>query len=1754
MTMTRSILLLLVALGTRASLAADEWHTLGNYHWDSRVSLVIENPSSHRLASLYLPLALRDLTAHLPGAKAGHVAVVDPKAGSARVGDSCGALFPFQVSRDNVVLLLSFEPKERKRLYLYSSREPVPTPVFEKKTATDVREAFRSFESNLMGFRMEVGPRANTTGMAIDVFGKTTKGKGLQLRRFYGFLRDQNPITYHQPSPWGMDILKVGTSPGLGGLYLFADGKTARPDAKETEWKVVTEGPILTTIHAKAPVRIGKRNVTVARSITLMADDRRLMDFVQIQGKQQDLDGVLLGVGLRNLPEEKWTQNTDLGYALVSGAGTEQGTKEIGLGMVFEPKAYVRTETVDGQHGAHIIVLKPQETPIGFVSRHLLEAYWDKDPEITTSADFEEALKSMASAGSISLKTDLGKLETREVPLLRTMSRELVAINPSTLPSLMPPSAALDRRTATPEAGQTVELGGQRLLFADVRLGPLETRRVTLGRARSSAFQISRADGGQTRVGNGWATWVFDSSGLRQVERDGKRLTVGDSAKASSAVEVSEGPIVCVVSAGGREYLLAKDSPAWLVSASSRYELSVQTGDTQKFYYSHVDPNWNPRLHIEFFQPAFYLLYPADFATLFNEQVGLGVTVVPQASSRRWVIRETGKGTRVFAMEPLSAEMPRFQSVPDTHFPMPPAPKHYTAFFALVEEPTAGEAILHAAATPMLMVREQDNTWAHRADIDGDGFLDTVRCEPKGGTPDFDTSTYTWDMASDGTLQGKFVFGSIEQGPETATTQKARPDLPAKPWSAAEEKRRKHRTLSFFGDVDNFHPDGMLNDREQKHPVVVAHDWTGRGELAHGGIFRGGMVSCGHWRMQGLMTHYVSQWTPLIDLDSEFQYRWNAQSWGDAIGMDVFDIDGDGDLDAVKGIRDHPDSSIVLDLGDMNPLVMLLFDPTRGYATGNGGDLHATNTDNWTGFWGGRAALCDGKPVLVGHHDWPQMFFSVDDRPAPTHRMYTYTQHAPKPGLLYFKRFAEGKYLDHYVPMRTVINLDGERKDISGYSYVNRNVQGFRHWNTCLYAESPIDTPQGKTYGPLYEADVCTFVDRQSGKIVRAAGPYMPSNWDGKRLSAIDEKGRPRPWVRFWQQNLETKWTKLVATFQAIGGRGPEDFHSCVSVNPLRRWDVVVGANWKPEFYASPFIANFHLRGARFGHRGFGRADNALFVEHLAGPLYDYMMYSLDADIQRYYYSSYLAYFDLNSDGFMDTYLWDLNGDGLYEKRMWYDPQTRNLRVTNNQVMVTAHYPMGFPSVSLRLDDYPRLVELYRKTTAAQPLSTAISIRPEPLPPLADGLLANASFEEPDAQDETRPKGWWFNDYNRKATPLYLSESAVDGERYVAIETKVANARAAWRAASGSLSDRRKYRFTGWYRTGYSPSKRASIRCEFKNTANKTIKVHYAPLAHSAEWERFDFALTPPAGTVYVLFLTDLPHGVVGRLCYDGFGLVAIDEEGETTEPSLQVTGLDGHVWKAQGPGEVPVVMADIGHASSPRERTVLDLSPRGYSRLLTGFSRRPCLLHISRDDFSADSLANVDILLLTHFSAEKAMAPAELDALRGFVTRGGTLLLAQNDPGAAARAAFSVLCERFGAKVGTQAMEVVNTSKPERMASSHYAGEGVARWLRSGDSPQRTVPGGWRLYFRGVPVEAGDAVKLVTYDGSALALARSTGRGKVYVFSPGDLISNAFSAFRSKDTFYHCERFPANNRLIDALADELLVGVAKEGPVAVRP
>ena len=125
-----------------------------------------------------------------------------------------------------LIFAVPLKPKEKKTLYVYAAQDALSMPGFPPKTAWDSRHAYRSFENNLIAYRMETGPGANTMGFGIDAFGKTKAGKGLRLQEAYEHGHD----SYHKLAFWGVDILKVGYGPAIGGIYVIsgdASGGTA---------------------------------------------------------------------------------------------------------------------------------------------------------------------------------------------------------------------------------------------------------------------------------------------------------------------------------------------------------------------------------------------------------------------------------------------------------------------------------------------------------------------------------------------------------------------------------------------------------------------------------------------------------------------------------------------------------------------------------------------------------------------------------------------------------------------------------------------------------------------------------------------------------------------------------------------------------------------------------------------------------------------------------------------------------------------------------------------------------------------------------------------------------------------------------------------------------------------------------------------------------------------------------------------------------------------------------------------------------------------------------------------------------------------------------------------------------------------------------------------------------------------------------------------------------------------------------------
>src|SRR5260370_8165276 len=94
------------------------------------------------------------------------------------------------------------------------------------------------WESDRVAFPFYLNPRNPT-----DLYGK--RRPTLQLGMYAS-----PDYTYHDESPEGRDIYKVGDAIGIGSVAAVVNGKTIKvADAKERKWRIVASGPVRTVVE-----------------------------------------------------------------------------------------------------------------------------------------------------------------------------------------------------------------------------------------------------------------------------------------------------------------------------------------------------------------------------------------------------------------------------------------------------------------------------------------------------------------------------------------------------------------------------------------------------------------------------------------------------------------------------------------------------------------------------------------------------------------------------------------------------------------------------------------------------------------------------------------------------------------------------------------------------------------------------------------------------------------------------------------------------------------------------------------------------------------------------------------------------------------------------------------------------------------------------------------------------------------------------------------------------------------------------------------------------------------------------------------------------------------------------------------------------------------------------------------------------------------------------------------------------------------
>ena len=212
---------------------------------------------------------------------------------------------------------------------------------------------------------------------AIDLYGKRCPGLYLEL---FG----TPEYDYHEESPFGRDIYKIGDAIGIGSVGALVDGKVVKvADVTERSWRIVSDGPVRSIVELSYKGwKVAGRSVDLTSRITQWAGER---DF-EHRITAKNAEGLMLVTGLPRKPSLNepylalsaanpiaW-QATWGHQVLMTGATATEALPDENLGLaVF---AFGATSHKVGKDSANLL-LQP-ELKSG-VARWYALAAWDQE-------------------------------------------------------------------------------------------------------------------------------------------------------------------------------------------------------------------------------------------------------------------------------------------------------------------------------------------------------------------------------------------------------------------------------------------------------------------------------------------------------------------------------------------------------------------------------------------------------------------------------------------------------------------------------------------------------------------------------------------------------------------------------------------------------------------------------------------------------------------------------------------------------------------------------------------------------------------------------------------------------------------------------------------------------------------------------------------------------------------------------------------------------------------------------------------------------------------------------------------------------------------------------------------------------------------------------------------------------------------------------------------------------------------------------
>jgi hypothetical protein len=231
------------------------------------------------------------------------------------------------------------------------------------------------WESDKVGYRFYLDWRN-----ATDIFGKKVTDMVLQNVGQDGY------DSYHEPADWGMDILKVGESLGIGSVAMWEDGKANRvAETSEVDCKIVENGAVYSQIRTRyMGWKIGAGEYDLISDLSITAGSRMTKHQLEITGDAQNLCS-----GMAKHPETEYIQS-DMdkgGWAYIALWGKQSlAGDNLGTAVLFNTKQLME---INEDQLNHVVVLKPDQNKVTYY----FAAAWEQEPNgITTKEGFQKYL------------------------------------------------------------------------------------------------------------------------------------------------------------------------------------------------------------------------------------------------------------------------------------------------------------------------------------------------------------------------------------------------------------------------------------------------------------------------------------------------------------------------------------------------------------------------------------------------------------------------------------------------------------------------------------------------------------------------------------------------------------------------------------------------------------------------------------------------------------------------------------------------------------------------------------------------------------------------------------------------------------------------------------------------------------------------------------------------------------------------------------------------------------------------------------------------------------------------------------------------------------------------------------------------------------------------------------------------------------------------------------------------------------------